>query len=416
MRVNPQDNIRRCDVAIVGGGMVGLSLAAALRDLPLDVVVIEPVPPGSDEQPSFDERTTALSNGSRRILEGIGAWQALAAQATPIKHIHVSDRGHFAMARLSAEEQGVPALGHTITNSVLGRALASACRGAPRLEILCPAGVTAVEPGTDSVRLAVEGAWRGSLEARLVVAADGARSAVRAAFGIDATVWDYNQQAIIANVVPEKFHGFVAYERFTEQGAMAVLPLTDGRCTVVWTLPPAAAEATMSLDDHAFLASLQDRFGYRLGRFTRVGRRLAYPLSLTRSERQVAPRAVIIGNAAQGLHPIAGQGFNLGLRDVATLAEVIADDLVQGAAGADPGAADVLERYADWRRADRRTVIAFTDALVRIFGNPLQPVRTARAASLLMFDLVTPAKHAFARVTMGLAGKLPRLARGVPLA
>jgi 2-octaprenyl-6-methoxyphenol hydroxylase len=281
---------------------------------------------------------------------------------------------------------------------------------------LCPATVSGVEPGDDTVRLTVEGAWQGVLEARLVVAADGARSAVRAAFGIDATVWDYGQHALIANLVPEKFHDFVAYERFTEDGPMALLPLSDGRCTVVWTMAPAAAEATMGLDDHAFLAALQDRFGYRLGRFTRVGRRHSYPLSLTRSGRQVATRAAIIGNAAQGLHPIAGQGFNLGLRDVATLAEVIADDLRARGAEADPGAAGVLERYAEWRRSDRRTVIAFTDALVRVFANPLPPVRAARDASLLLFDLVTPAKHAFARVTMGLAGRLPRLARGVPLA
>ena len=396
--------------------MVGLSLAAALRGLPLDVVVVEPVPAGSDAQPSFDERTTALSNGSRRILEGLGVWARVASEATPIKHIHVSDRGRFAMARLSAEEQGVPALGHTITNRVLGLALAEACRPAARVDALCPATVSGVEPGDAAVRLTVEGAWQGVLEARLVVAADGARSAVRTAFGIDATVWDYGQHALIANLVPERFHDFVAYERFTEDGPMALLPLSDGRCTVVWTLTPAAAEATMALDDHAFLAALQDRFGYRLGRFTRVGRRHSYPLSLTRSGRQVATRAVIIGNAAQGLHPIAGQGFNLGLRDVATLAEVIADDLRARGPDADPGAAAVLQRYAEWRRSDRRTVIAFTDALVRVFANPLPPVRVARDASLLLFDLVTPAKHAFARVTMGLAGRLPRLARGVPLA
>lgn len=396
--------------------MVGLSLAAALRDLPLDVVVIEPVPAGSDAQPSFDERTTALSNGSRRILEGIGVWRQVAAETTPIKHIHVSDRGRFAMARLSAEEQGVPALGHTVTNRVLGMALADACRQASRLELLCPASVTAVQPGTEQVRLSVDGAWQGDLEARLVVAADGARSAVRAAFGIDATVWDYGQHAIIANVVPEKFHDFVAYERFTEDGPMAVLPFSDGRCTIVWTMTPDAAAATLELDEHAFLAALQDKFGYRLGRFNRVGERHAYPLSLTRSDRQVAGRAVIIGNAAQGLHPIAGQGFNLGLRDVATLAEVIADDVAQRGVEGDPGAAAVLDRYASWRRADRRTVIAFTDALVRVFANPLPPVRAVRDASLLLFDLATPAKHAFARVTMGLAGRLPRLARGVPLA
>lgn len=406
---------RRCDVAIVGGGMVGLSLAAALRGLPLDVVVVEPVPAGDDAQPSFDERTTALSNGSRRILEGIGAWPAIAAEATPIRHIHVSDRGSFAFARLSAEEQGVPALGHTLANRVLGAALANTCRGAPRLDILCPASVTGVEPGDRHVGLSVEGAWSGRLEARLVVAADGAKSAVRGAFGIEATVWDYEQHAVIANVVAEKFHDFVAYERFTPDGPMAVLPLADGRCTVVWTLSPEEAGRVLALEEHEFLVRLQERFGYRLGRFTRVGRRFAYPLSLTRSQRQVSGRAVIIGNAAQGLHPIAGQGFNLGLRDVATLAEVIADDVAARGESADPGAAAVLERYADWRRADRQTVIAFTDGLVRLFGNPLGPVRAARGASLLLFDLFTPAKHAFARVTMGLAGRLPRLSRGVPL-
>ena len=408
--------MKRCDVAIVGGGMVGLSLAAALRGLPLDVVVIEPVPAGSGIQPSFDERTTALSNGSRRILEGIGVWPQVAAEATPIKHIHVSDRGRFAMARLSAEEQGVPALGHTLTNRVLGQALDVACRDAPRLEILCPATVAEVRPGEDRVSLSVEGAFQGPVEARLVVAADGARSAVRAAFGIEATVWDYDQHAIIANVVPERFHDFVAYERFTEDGPMAVLPLSDARCTIVWTMVPAAAAVAMALEEHEFLAALQDRFGYRLGRFTRIGRRFSYPLSLTRSDRQVARRAVIIGNAAQGLHPIAGQGFNLGLRDVATLAEVVADEIAGRGGEADPGDTALLERYTAWRMADRRTVIAFTDALVRVFANPLPPVRAARDASLLLFDLVTPAKRTFARVTMGLAGRLPRLARGVPLA
>ncbi len=396
--------------------MVGLSLAAALSKLPLEVVVVEPVAADSAEQPSFDERTTALSNGSRRILEGIGVWSRIAADATPIRHIHVSDRGHFAFARLSAEEQGVPALGHTMTNRALGAALAELCAAAPRVEVMCPARVTGVEPGPDRVGLGVDGSWRGRLEARLVVAADGARSAVRAAFGIDASVWDYDQHAVIANVVTDRFHEFTAYERFTPAGPIAILPLGDGRSTIVWTVAPTEAQAIVDLDDAAFLAALQERFGFRLGRFTRAGRRHVYPLSLTRSERQVADRAVIIGNAAQGLHPIAGQGFNLGLRDVATLAEVIADDLAARGGDFDPGSAAVLERYADWRRADRRTVIAFTDGLVRLFGNPLPPVRAARAASLLLFDLATPAKQAFARVTMGLAGRLPRLARGVPLA
>lgn len=406
---------RRADVAIVGGGMVGLSLAAALRQLPLDVVVIEPAPPGAVAPPSFDDRTTALSNGSRRILEGIGAWERVAGDSAPIRRIHVSDRGAFAFARLSAGEQGVPALGHTLTNRVLGAALDELCGAAPRLELRRPARVAALEPGEQSVTLDVTGDRAGRIAARLVVAADGARSLVRSAFGIGATTWDYGQQAIIANVAADRFHDHVAYERFTPDGPIAMLPLPDGGCTVVWTVATDAAPALLALDDAAFLARLQGAFGYRLGRFRRVGRRHGYPLALTRSERQVAPRAVVIGNAAQGLHPIAGQGFNLGLRDVAALAEVIADELNGHGAAADPGAARVLERYAAWRRDDRRQVIAFTDGLVRLFGNPLPPLRAARGAGLLLFDLLPPAKDAFARATMGLAGRLPRLARGVPL-
>lgn len=396
--------------------MVGLSLAAALRGLALDVTVIEPVPVDDAAQPSFDQRTTALSNGSRRILEGIGAWTAIAAEATPILHIHVSDRGRFAFARLSADEQGVPALGYTVPNRALGAALSGLCGNAPRISMLCPDRVEAIEPTGDAVRLAVESAPGGVLEARLVVAADGARSAVRAALGVEARVRDYAQHAVIANVATEKFHEFVAYERFTPSGPIAILPLADGRCGIVWTLPPDEAEVVRHLPEQAFLSLLQDRFGYRLGRFTRAGRRGSYPLALTQAQKQVAGRAVIIGNAAQGLHPIAGQGFNLGLRDVATLAEVIADDLAQRGRDADPGAAGVLSRFGEWRRADRRIVIAFTDGLVRLFGAQLAPVRAARGAGLLLFDLFAPAKHAFARVTMGLAGRLPRLARGLPLA
>ncbi len=406
----------QCDVAIVGGGMVGLSLAAALSRLPLDVVVIEPVPAGEAGQPSFDSRTSALSNGTRRILEGLGVWRSVAAEATPIKRIHVSDRGRFAFARLSAEQQGVPALGYTLENRLLGAALWRAMSAAPRVKILSPAQVTRVTPGAERVDLAVEGCGETGVSARLVVAADGAKSAVREAFGIDATVWDYGQHAVIANVAAGRFHDFVAYERFTPTGPIAVLPLADGRCTIVWTLAPDAAREALALDDAAFLAAFQERFGHRLGQFTRVGKRHAYPLALTRSERQVAPRAVIIGNAAQGLHPIAGQGFNLGLRDVATLAEVIADEVRASGAAMDPGSPAVLERYADWRRADRRTVIAFTDGLVRLFGNPLAPVAAARSAGLLLFDLLPPAKDAFARVTMGLAGRVPKLGRGVPVA
>ena len=392
--------------------MVGLSLAAALADLPLDVAVIEPVAPDSLDQPSFDARTTALSGGSRRVLEGVGAWQAIAAQATPIRRIHVSERGAFGFARLSAEEQGVAALGYTIENRLLGRALRERCAAVPRLT-LCHAAVRELRSGEDALCIVTDQGQE--ISARLVVAADGAQSKVRSAIGIDATVSEYGQHAVIAHLDTERFHDYTAYERFTATGPIAVLPIAEGRSAVVWTLAPDAAARALALPDPAFIAELQQAFGMRLGRFTRVGRRQSYPLALTRSERQSGPRAVVIGNAAQGLHPVAGQGFNLGLRDIATLAEVLADAIAEQGAAVDPGSAQLLERYTRWRQPDRQAVIRFTDSLVRGFGQPLAPLRAARATGLLLFDLLRPVKREFARRTMGLAGRLPRLVRGLPL-
>jgi len=400
------------DVAIAGGGMVGLSLAAALAPLPLTVAVIEPVAPEASLQPSFDARTTALSAGSRRVLEGIGVWSAIAAAATPIRRIHVSERGAFGFARLTAEEQGVAALGYTIENRRLGQALRERCAGVARLTQLA-ASARGLAPTEGGLRLVTDGG--DEIVARLVVAADGAQSAVRRALGIEATVSDYHQQAVIAHLDTERFHDHTAYERFTPEGPIAVLPIGDGRSAVVWTLAPEAARRALELDDAAFIAALQQAFGSRLGRFTRVGRRQAYPLALTRSDRLTAPRAVILGNAAQGLHPVAGQGFNLGLRDVAALAELLAEACATLGAAADPGAAELLGRYAEWRRPDREAVIRFTDSLVRGFGMPLASLRTLRAAGLLAFDLLRPVKHEFARRTMGLAGRQPRLVRGLPL-
>ncbi|MDH4258933.1 MAG: 2-octaprenyl-6-methoxyphenyl hydroxylase [Gammaproteobacteria bacterium] len=402
----------RCDIAIAGGGMVGLSLAAALAELPLDVVVIEPVAPDAGDQPSFDSRTTALSGGSRRVLEGIGVWKSVAAQATPIRRIHISERGVFGFARLSAEEQGVAALGYTIENRLLGRALRERCAAISRLT-LCQAAVNELLPGEDALRIVTDQGQQ--FAARLVVAADGAQSRVRSAIGIDAAVSEYGQHAVIAHVDTERFHDHTAYERFTPTGPIAVLPIAEGRSAVVWTLAPEAAARALALPDDAFIAELQQAFGLRLGRFRRVGRRQSYPLALTRSGRQSGARALVIGNAAQGLHPVAGQGFNLGLRDVATLAEVLADAIAEQGSAMDPGAAQLLERYTNWRQPDRQAVIRFTDSLVRGFGHPLAPLRAARATGLLLFDLMGPVKREFARRTMGLAGRLPRLVRGLPL-
>jgi 2-octaprenyl-6-methoxyphenol hydroxylase len=399
-----------CDIAIVGGGMVGASLALALSALPLQVVVIEATPPEDDAQPSFDTRTTALSNGTRRVFEGLGVWDEIVREATPIRRIHVSDRGRFGSAVIDAAEQDVAALGYVVENRVVGRALWRRLRLSPRTRLVSPATVTAAVGGPAGVQLALDGATSGSLAARLVVAADGAASLVRSAAGVGAERWDYGQTAVICQVTPERFHGHVAYERFTPTGPIAVLPAPDGRVGLVWTLAPDEATRVMALSDDAFLAELQQCFGWRLGRLKAVARRVAYPLALTRAEAAHAPRTAIIGAAAQGLHPIAGQGFNLGLRDAATLAEVLAD-----ATSEDPGSEAVLARYAEWRSTDRRALIAFTDGLVRLFGSPLRPVQIARNVGLVLFDLSPSAKSAMSKLSLGFAGRLPRLARGLPL-
>jgi 2-octaprenyl-6-methoxyphenol hydroxylase len=401
------------DIAIVGGGMVGATLAVAVRPLKLRVALIEAIAYNAAAQPSFDERTTALSNGSRRILETIGVWAGLDAAASAIRKIHVSDQGRFGFARLDAAEQGLAAMGYVVPNRALGEALWSRVPAAG-LQVFCPAEVAQVTQAGDTVLIDIEQAGAVSrIGAKLVVAADGAQSAVRAAFGVAAEVRDYAQTAVITTVLPQRFHEHVAYERFTADGPLALLPLQDGRCTLVLTLSPEAAQAALQWSDAEFLAEVQRRFGFRLGRFLKVGRRIPYPLSLSRAERTSEGRCVIIGNAAQGLHPVAGMGFNLGLRDVACLAELIAEQV--GESDFDPGNAQLLGAYDAWRAADRGGVIAFTDGLVRLFSNPMRSIARLRNAGLLAFDLLPPAKAALSRLSTGANGRVPKLARGVAL-
>jgi 2-octaprenyl-6-methoxyphenol hydroxylase len=401
------------DVVIVGGGMVGATLGVALAPLNLRVALIEAIPHNATAQPSFDERTTALSNGSRRILETIGVWPALDALATPIAKIHVSDQGRFGFARIDAGEQGLAALGYVVANRALGSALWSRLGLSERLKVFCPAEVSQVTAGDQAVKIEIlEAGATTAIDAKLVVAADGAQSAVRSAFGVAAEARDYGQTAVITTVLPQRFHDNVAYERFTPSGPLALLPLDGGRCTLVLTLTKDAAQSAMAWSDQEFLAEVQRRFGFRLGRFLKVGRRVTYPLSLTQSVSTTAPRCVIIGNAAQSLHPVAGMGFNLGLRDVACLAELIAES---AAKAADPGCDKLLAEYDAWRTADRRGVIGFTDGLVRVFSNPLWGVQRLRNLALLAFDLLPPAKSALSRLSTGGGGRIPKLARGVAL-
>jgi 2-octaprenyl-6-methoxyphenol hydroxylase len=420
-----------CDVAIVGGGMVGASFALALRATKLRVLLIEGVPVDSAAQPSFDERTTALGNGSRQIFESLGVWQAMAADAAPIRSIHVSDAGRFGVARLDAREQGVEAFGYVVPNRVIGRALWNALRDAPNVRLAVPAKLEHATLRADCVVLdvvagpAAHGAAADAaggatgdrvverIHAGIAVAADGAGSALRACAGIGASTEDYDQVAIVVNAATERPHCGEAYERFTASGPLAVLPVAGGGYTVVWAVTPARARALLALDEAAFAAELLAAFGWRAGRWTRIGRRHTYPLALSRADETVAGRVALIGNAAQALHPVAGQGFNLGLRDAATLAEMLAGP---AARADDPESLrELLARFAAWREEDRRSVTRFTDGLVKLFGSQLPGAALVRNFGLLMFDLSPAAKSALSRVSWGFAGRMPRLARGLPL-
>jgi len=402
------------DIVIVGGGMVGASLAAALAPLPLRIAVVEAWPVSSAVQPSYDDRSTAVAEGSRRIFDAVGCWNLIEPDATPISRIHVSDQGQFGFTRLDCRDYGMTALGYVVENRSLGAALWTALSDRQNVLMISPAKVASLETREDSVRLVVrrESGEPLKLHASLVVGADGVRSLVREALGLGKVVKEYDQEALIANVTTSRPHECQAFERFTPSGPLALLPMSDNRCSLVWTLDPEDAAELETAEDSMFLRRLQAAFGYRLGRFVRVGRRARYPLRLVRARHQTASRTVLIGNAAHSIHPVAGQGFNLGLRDVAALAEVLADTAT---AGGDPGAPAVLEQYLSWREGDQRQVAVMTDSLVRLFTNPLAPVRAARRLGLLGLDLAPRAKEAVVQQGMGLRGRLPRLARGIPL-
>jgi 2-octaprenyl-6-methoxyphenol hydroxylase len=404
------------DIIVAGGGMTGSCLALALEPLGLRVAMVEAVARDNPSQPSFDDRSTALSRSSQRMFEAMGLWPGIVAASTPIASIHVSDRGRFGFSHIDAVEQNVEALGYVVINRVLGQVLQDALSSRKGLEVRCPQRITAMKTLDDRVVVTVAGERdTQDLTCSLLVAADGAGSTVRDLIGIRSTRVDYGQRAVTGNLQPEKPMANRAFERFTSSGPLALLPVTEGRAAFVWCLSGSDADDAMQLSDGDFTRRLQIVFGYRLGTLGRVGRRASYPLELTRAARLTARRSVLIGNAANGLHPVAAQGFNLGLRDVAALCDCIADTLRDEGDRAAIGGDRALDAYAEWRRADHRKVVQFTDGLVRLFGSKRKPLRALRSLSMLGFDVVPGVRSLFARHTMGLAGRLPRLSRGLPL-
>lgn len=417
------------DILIIGGGMVGASLAAALipagKRLGLSIAVVEAFPmpdKGSLEyQPSYDARATALAYGSRLIYEQIGIWDQLREHLCPITDIHVSDKGRFGAARLKAADEQVAALGYVVENHWLGQVLLNrlAQDDADFIDFICPAEVSGVSYQQE--RMAVSLTAKGDehqLTAELVVMADGGRSDLREQLGIGYQQQNYQQHAVVTNISPETSHNNVAYERFTDTGPMALLPLEtlpegDGtssdinhRMGLVWTVPDEQVDEIMQLSDEQFIVRIHERFGYRAGQFVKVGERFSYPLKLSVADEQVRRGLVVLGNAAHALHPIAGQGYNLALRGVVALAA----ELIQAReAGVNLGDIGHLARFAEDIRDDQKKTIGFSDKTMKLFSNNNPLLALGRSAGLQLLDVCPLAKTVFARSAMGLDQPTPDL-------
>ncbi len=421
------------DMVIVGGGMVGASLAcllcAARSDWRVLLVEAFALPAAGESstpiyQPSFDARSTALSYGSIEIFRALDLWPTLAEHASSIRRVHVSDRGHFGGALVDAEDQAVSELGSVVENAWLGAVLLARLHELPNLTCVAPAKLEKIQPRRAGVSLTLRAGSTASgsadsgvspavaLDASLVIIADGADSDLAASLGIAYKRKDYRQAAIIANVSYSEPHQGVAYERFTDQGPLALLPL-DGergrRSALVWTQPEDQVEQIQQLDDRAFLALLQQRFGHRLGKFEQVGQRHAYPLSMAVAEEQVRSGLVLMGNAAHFLHPVAGQGFNLALRDCASLVEALLQ--AEPASGRDSalGSLPVLQAYLQQQQLDQQVTGGFSDGIVRLFSNAQLPAMALRHLGFIGLETIPQAKDFLARQTMGRMGRLARL-------
>lgn len=386
------------DILIAGGGLVGGSLALALRATGLRIGVLESQTNAQRLTSPAGERALALSWGSSQILDQLGIWRGAASQAMPITRIHVSDRGHFGKVRMSARSVDMPALGYVARARILeeeivgGLALSS-------VKVVCPARVVGVKAGHDAVYVSlIREKESMNLSARLLVAADGGHSTVRSLLEIGQTVRDYGQTAIVCEVETERNNQGVAYERFTNTGPLAFLPVGKKRCSVVWSLKPEDAQELAAVSEQEFTARLQAAFGYWLGAVSLATSRQCFPLKLIRAERMVDDRVVLVGNAMHQLHPVAGQGFNLGLRDVAVLAERI---VAQLGFGEDIGARPFLDRYAAARRNDLAGVIRMTDGMVRLFSTDDLITARARNLGLLALDNVQFAKRLLMVYAMG---------------
>jgi 2-octaprenyl-6-methoxyphenol hydroxylase len=397
----------RTELLVVGGGLAGLSLAVACAGSGIDVVVVDREDPAATVGEAFDGRTTAIAYGSQQVLAGIGLWPEIAAEAEPILEIRVADGDAPLFLHYDHRDLGAAPLGWIVENRVLRRGLQACLARLPQLRHLAPARVDGVERDSAGVLAILADGRR--IRAALCAAADGKSSPLRLAAGIKTVEWAYPQAGIVCTVRHERPHRGVAVEHFLPSGPFAILPMTAQRSSIVWTERVELAPHFLALDAAGFADALRQRFGDFLGAVEPTGPRWSYPVSLLIAERFVAERLALVGEAAHVIHPIAGQGLNLGIRDLAVLAELIVD---ARRLGLDIGAPDLLERYERWRRVDTLTLAVVTDALNRLFSNDVAPLRWVRDIGLAAIDKLPPVKRFFMQHAMGTVGELPRLVRG----
>lgn len=402
--------VMEAEALVIGGGLAGLTMACALGAANIPTISLDRDGPDHQRNPGFDIRTTAIAFGSKRILEGIGVWPHVAQDAEPILEIRVADDHAPVFVHYNHRDIGTDPLGWIIDNAAIRRGLFQRILQLPAVTHLAPASVASIERTPADIVVTLQDGRQ--FRTRLLIGADGRGSLARRSADIEVMTWTYQQSAIVCTITHDRPHNGVAIEHFLPGGPFAVLPMTENRSSIVWSERSERVPMFLALLDSAFITELQHRIGGHLGAIQVIGGRASYPLSIMLAHRQTDHRLALIGEAAHAIHPVAGQGLNMGLRDVAALAEVIVD---QARLGLDIGSAEVLARYEQWRRFDNLALAMVCDSLVRLFSNRILPLKLARDLGLGLVNQVPSLKGFFMRHAMGTIGDLPRLVRGEAL-